>query len=423
MSSTRAINGLDSKYPLTADYLPRLQEALEGPEIEPQRNDGLFLFFIPAMGRPTSTITRLRWADEFPGLSYMRHLPASAFERLESLELCFNPDLGTSLSIDHLKDGLSGAAPTLRHLKLCLEHGYPYGSPGPLEQLILGPELASSSLCSLQSLSLVSVRLTSAALLDIVKSNARSLRHLRLDTIPVTGYLVQQLAELPELKLSTMEIIEEVDNLNLALCARALVRFINGEKPNHCRHSSEDFEYDSEYYSCDAAVRNWVEKKPDYRHATTPKFEYESPSDTASIAASSSSENSVDRRRKGPRPRWSWGRFFNKHGCGEVYYYQVGESHPHGHYTSTWKFTSRDGVVYYGYDPLIQFDDWDPDAGDVEEPTPYCQELREFYRDGNDAEYHMGSLASYLGVGSINWELIKNQAPPEGAIRYDGEPD
>ena len=106
-----------------------------------------------------------------------------------------------------------------------------------------------------------------------------------------------------------------------------------------------------------------------------------------------------------------------------MYYYQVQESLPHRHLTKIWKFTSRDGEVYFGHDPLIQFDDWDPDPGDVEEPTPYCQELRDFYREGEDAEYNMGSLAAYLGKGSINWELIRNQAPPEGAICYSDDLD
>ncbi|KAK4035349.1 hypothetical protein C8A01DRAFT_38194 [Parachaetomium inaequale] len=75
MTSTRIINDIDSEYPMTADYFQRFQDTPRAPEIVPQTNDGLFLFLLPAMDRPTSTIIRLRWADEFPGFSYLRRVP------------------------------------------------------------------------------------------------------------------------------------------------------------------------------------------------------------------------------------------------------------------------------------------------------------------------------------------------------------
>jgi hypothetical protein len=41
------------------------------------------------------------------------------------------------------------------------------------------------------------------------------------------------------------------------------------------------------------------------------------------------------------------------------------------------EFTSRTGDVVYGHGPLLWFDEWDPEAGDVAEATPYGQILDE----------------------------------------------
>lgn len=43
-----------------------------------------------------------------------------------------------------------------------------------------------------------------------------------------------------------------------------------------------------------------------------------------------------------------------------------------------WKFTRRDGLVTYSHDPYEWFDDWDLEAGDREEPTPFCSDPAEF---------------------------------------------
>lgn len=49
---------------------------------------GLSFFPLPAMDRPGSRIKHLRWANEFLGNSYLRPIPASAFEGFQSLSLC-----------------------------------------------------------------------------------------------------------------------------------------------------------------------------------------------------------------------------------------------------------------------------------------------------------------------------------------------
>ncbi len=90
MSSTRIINK-DPEYPMAAALFQRFQDRKFLTILPHETNDGLVYFLAPAMARPSSTITRLRWADEFPGFSYFCRLPAAAVERLESMELWFTP--------------------------------------------------------------------------------------------------------------------------------------------------------------------------------------------------------------------------------------------------------------------------------------------------------------------------------------------
>jgi hypothetical protein len=76
MSSTRLIT-TQSGYPMAASLFQTFQDTPKFPGPPPETNDGLIHFLIPAMDRPTSTVTRLRWADEFPGNSYVRTIPAA----------------------------------------------------------------------------------------------------------------------------------------------------------------------------------------------------------------------------------------------------------------------------------------------------------------------------------------------------------
>ncbi len=123
----------------------------------------------------------------------------------------------------------------------------------------------------------------------------------------------------------------------------------------------------------------------------------------------------------GAELKWVWSRFFpaDKSIPWGIYCYQVPGSHPKAHETEVWKFISRSGEIAYGDDPQDWFDDWDLDAGDVEESTPYCEELRQFYCNGKVVEHHMGSLANYLGENSTAWELIREENPPAGAVLYN----
>jgi hypothetical protein len=72
-----------------------------------------------------------------------------------------------------------------------------------------------------------------------------------------------------------------------------------------------------------------------------------------------------------------------------------------------WKFTCRDGEVGYGTDPLDFFDDWDLEAGDREEPTPYGKSLRHYAQ----------IFSKWAEKGRAG------QEPPAGAFIYEEEED
>lgn len=218
MSSTRII--IHGSYPITASLLQGHQDQVVSPAI-PEINDGLFFFLLPVMDRPTSPIRRLRWADEFPGLSYLRPLSPSSLERLESLDLCFTPTSSyEEESLTALRAAYARAAPSIRHLKLCIDHGAPCRSH--VAQMILGPALATGKECALQSLNLGSVRVHEDSLMSIIKAHASSMRHLYLQGYPVSQRLIHNLRELPDLKLETFQIMG--DDVAEIINGRGLVR-------------------------------------------------------------------------------------------------------------------------------------------------------------------------------------------------------
>ncbi|GAB1315228.1 hypothetical protein MFIFM68171_05438 [Madurella fahalii] len=156
MCSSRIV--ADSGYPMEARLL-QSHQCVTDLSTPPQTNSGLFSFLIPAMCRPNSTVTRLHWAVEFPGVSYLRPFPASAFDHLASIELCLTPssEIDEELS-SNLKAALTRAAPTLRHLKLCFDHGAPTES-NPLAERLLYLSAEAATGFALQTLSLVSANI------------------------------------------------------------------------------------------------------------------------------------------------------------------------------------------------------------------------------------------------------------------------
>ncbi|KAK3903572.1 hypothetical protein C8A05DRAFT_14468 [Staphylotrichum tortipilum] len=402
---------LDSEYHMAAGLFQRYKR-VPLQDMSAQSNDGLFLFLFPAMERPTSTVTRLRWADELAGFSYLRPLPAGAFDHLESLELCLMPSKPKlDASLGHLEAACARAAPTLRRLKLCLDHGRAPSLPSPVELAILGPALARAPSCHLRSLSLVSARCGEDVLFGLFEAHATSLRHVYLEFVGVTAGLIARVAGLTALRLDSIEVVNDTSRM---VCKRALARYINGEPPSQgpamcC------------FGACDGVMRDRVESGGSSLALATADIGEYSESERGSDAESDASEDSMDYRRQ-TGPKWAWSRFVPEDESFPtgVYCFQVASSHPGGHATEYWNFTSRDGETACGTDPLDWFEDWDANAGDIEEPLPYCEALSEFWRNGiRVLETDRRGWPVIYDLGGEAWEELQRENPPAGAVLYD----
>jgi len=448
MTSNRVLSDLE--YPIEASQFQFLKEPPVFKDLsQSQTNDGLFLFLLPAMNRPTSTVTRLRWLDEFPGCGYWRQYPDWAFKNLKSLDMSIGRwmndplepfDSGAGTLLDGLMKAFVSSIPTLRHFKLALDFPWSFGAwrdihPGCiiLRWLINGFALESLSLCSMG--------LETTLLLRLIEGNVASLRRLTLEDVPVFSLLIKNMAQIPGLQLASIQIqiheellysegtwyhdeFESDDGLlsahedsssvgsclpknewsyvRVTVTETALLRYLRGQPPI-C---------DMDHKLHDALLRE----------ETIITTESGSEADVAADSASdTSSENSRHYLRR-TAPKWVWGRYFHKPEFskeGRVFIYQLPGTSDGGYATVTWRFTSRYGEVTYGDDPLEWFEEWDPEAGDTEEPLPYCTALRDYVA--------MDLPAPDLGGSGPVAEALDSEGrvriPPEGAFEYDMEDD
>ncbi|KAK0641391.1 hypothetical protein B0T16DRAFT_419763 [Cercophora newfieldiana] len=398
MTSERVLSNVVYTHPMAAWQFQSFR-------IAAQPNDGLFLFLLPAMARASSTVTRLRWLDECSGCSYLRVFPERAFHKLESLEISApqwkEEDFDDSNVLDGLKTALTSAAPTLRHFKLDLDSTC---VDGPSQHTHLGAillGLLSNGQFALRSLELSSMSLSTSTQLQIIRANATSLRHLTLEDVPAHSKLIEGMAHTPGLRLQSIQLLldrewfhgtswfkdlldpddepsSSDDGLlgkedrskphRLILTERTLLRHLSGER---------------------AVQRNGV-RLCDLLSSGRPTIvvtrdeginEIGGETEASSDDSETSSEDSVAYRQL-TAPRWLWRRLDDASGGGRVVAFQLPEMTPDdiGHPTERWRFTSRNGEVGYGDDPLTWFEDWDLEAGDREEPLPYCKALHDFVR-------------------------------------------
>jgi len=461
MTSERVLSDLG--YPITAWQFQSFQETVqrnsEGTiQRIPETNDGLFLFLLPAMSRPTSAVTRLRWFDEFPGFSVLRPFPDSAFRGLESLEMSvrqwtqvYPQDFD---AVAGLRNALRGAAPTLRHLKVSMDDVMDF-KERPSNAYLGG--MIVVWLCrygfALRSLSLCSMGLLPNMLPRLIRANATSLRHLTVQNTPISPRLVRDMARIEGLDLESIQIIrdeevvygegswwsfdgeadevatlqdEELSNdgtpttagngLSLrkeVVTESALLRYLRGEAPTN--------DHDRQAYQVVDGVSDDIPVLISTLPRTEPTMEGDD--DECASETDSVDSDSVEYRRR-TAPKWGWARYFHIAGSeneGRIFAFPLPNAAIHGHKTERWRFTSRDGDVAYGDDPWEWFEDWDPEAGDLEEPLPYCKALRKFVEMDNRLKG--ADLGEYLGEKSEAWKLVKHLSPPEGAIEYDLDED
>lgn len=419
-------------YPITAKLF-QTHHQWNSDWITPSRkhgNDGLFKFILPAMeDNLVPSVTRLLWEDEFPGGSQFRRARPKAFAQLESLSLYLISD--TRKDYDNLVANLDGAS-NVRHLSLMVQEPHrKLFSAQKLEKAMLritskgGP----SRWTNLQSLSIVSMDTLEHRLVDLVANNADSLRHIYLRNSPIQYATIKALAKIPRLRLKTICLTEDSydwlwsgggEKRKRKVFPEAdLLDEINREVPGGVQSEAV-----RKRWGDDIVILTEEEKGTEYpcnSHRDDVWTSHLHPSirfeDEDKSVCSQDSEDSLDRRvRTGPK--WTWSRFFHESPNGDVYYQQVPDSDTRGTPTVLWRFTYRDGTVNFGVDPLMWFDDWDPEAGDVEEPTPFGQPFLDFLRsDACERDREPISLESFLGQGEA-LELLRNLRPPEGAVLH-----
>ncbi|KAH7324793.1 hypothetical protein B0I35DRAFT_424981 [Stachybotrys elegans] len=256
----------------------------------------------------------------------------------------------------------------------------------------------------LHSLSLISMPLVKSVLRNIVESNVRSLRHLYVADCGLDISDIRDLTAIPGLKLSSFRVLEdgeelqEIFNKSGSLDYGDLESSYAGDKNLH-----EDLYTNS---------RDWRDEE------------------RQSICSHADSDDSLCHRLQ-TAPYWAWGRYYTENAEESrgplVFCHQVSQSYPNSHPTEYWKFTHHTGEIAYGKDPWDWFDSWDPEDGDVEEPTPYCIQLSEYLEatesSARNAHEGAGLSNTWLGVNSAMWEYFKTLRPPEGAIYYDRDMD
>ena len=454
----------DKYYPLSAGTLQVYHAEGGPPPPPPETNDGFVLFLAPTMARPASTVTQLRWVDERPGFSYTRPLPAAALAGLASIDVRFTTSFALeSDAFQALEAACAAAAPSVQHLGLSIvdhpggrgtcheddllfeDYGddqldyfpdeeeeddewraSPPSSTDALGCMLLGRGLSTAPGCALRSLRLVGVRLV-VELVEVIRANVGTLRHLHLEAVGFTYGLLQHLVQVPGIALETMRVLEDYPEYGLG--EDKLLEFVN-RQPAPDAPPLAPLTYDQ--------IRKWPRKL--FGLVTTGRIIDKAicdPDDEAGTCACKRPHRpqhvleegdaclDADDVTAGAAPRWRW-EWCVPPGGGKgkrkvkLYYYPVppddSSAADNDHATEIWRFTDRHGAVGYGRDPLTWFEEWDTAAGDVEEPTPFSHALLRFVRGGPVKPDAAADDGGNTRRGGFREAL-------EGAVAYDRDAD
>ncbi|CAH0023789.1 unnamed protein product [Clonostachys rhizophaga] len=452
MSRHRVIGGC--YYPMTAGHIQvRLPGRWEAPWN--WSSDGLYLFILPAMATMDRPVRRLVWEDGLRGNGAFGRPEPEAFRYLDTLSISlakWNLVHGIPSITDATLSGVKACldvSSNVRHLTLGVEgeiNRWSLVDTCVIEKSLLrySPGIDRSEWTRLHSLSLISMNVGDEMLIAVVRESAETLCHLYLEECNMTLNRVKKLSKIPKLKLQSVRVLSEYPRHQCHLIPeRKLLDYLNhqvipeGEDVDMCTFQDQklefidddddDFDLNLGIYYKDNHFRMFDDDCPEFLATrlvmTLPAFmigdssldddEFEikqvdkrgysddwvgkTDLDLIDSVSVTESEDSVTERiRNGPK--WFWGSYFHDFHEraieGEIYFMQVDDIHPQGWPTTIWKFTSREGLVYYGQDPLEAFEEWDTEQGDLEEATPY----------GRDME---------LAISQTN------DRPPEGAWLYD----
>ncbi|KAK3937475.1 hypothetical protein QBC46DRAFT_416061 [Diplogelasinospora grovesii] len=283
----------------------------------------------------------------------------------------------------------------------------------------------------------------------LVKNHAKTLRNLTLEECKVTCGIVEHLKTIEGLKLESLRVSYE--HANRVISEQDLLSYLRGES-SYCNfqanHNSEDEDWDYDWN--DDADHSSNSDSSDNELVTVfathvliaffedPPAEYgdgdEGDGDRWNVHTDCD-EGDRDLNEEfgcAPAPRWKWGSFVPQNNfMPGLYLWPVEHDEPNSH--ATYRFTSRDGEVGYGTEPLEFWEEWDPSCGDVAEPLSIEDVANQSFWDqmlvdDSDENFWEGPLSTCSPEGGHAREwlqdprnlcrepLIRQQGPPDGAI-------
>ncbi|VUC26250.1 unnamed protein product [Clonostachys rosea] len=361
-------------------------------------SDGLHHFLLPAMEsldhRP---ITRLLWHDESHGASYLRPLPSKqGFRNLVSMNLSFNPKSSRD-SYAHIQACLE-ACKYIRHLALELRDCFQYST---LQSKLLRidddgiPQWYRLNSISLSNFCFLGRH--GQQLLSLIKRSEENLSHLYLEDTEVSFSLIKELARgCSRLSLRSLRIWDNSPSSESVYVPEdMLLNYVNSGTTSGLASANEAFDQNR--------FDRYLEDSRATRYLFTFDGEEASKQESMVETVDERDEEEPSEAHLANAPRWDFDRFYHEdEDDGEVWVFRIGqESRYEGYATQLWKFTNRDGEVAYGRHPLDWWEDWEPNEGDLAEPTPYCDDLFYF-------------VAERQKIFMAGYESLR---PPPGAVR------
>lgn len=395
----------DGPYTFTAQLFYRCL-GLTGPGFSRHSvSSGFFHFLAPAIMENPSKIRRLHFIDHpsRPALYNFTDSESPVFENLTDLNLCLNL-VGTC----HCFVSCLQRARKLRRLRMCFDRTSDKAVSNAMLTLF-GSE-PKRYWPEISTLEFVRVGISPAGdgaadgartLLALLKEHAPTLRSLVLRECDVRRDMIEKMAEIPGLNLKSLRVMTSDEGLPEGIPEwvdeRELLAFVNGEDDSgECiEHLQGQRLFNTFNTTVNPAIRREQEALAcdAWDHSIPPAAD---DCEDYQIGVHGSYGYSVYARykREAGAPRWGFGQF-----GGDLYFWPSSEEGACD--TRTWRFTSRNGEVAFGDEPLEFFSDWESDdeSGYVSEPTPA------------GALVHGGLTLSHPGP-------VAEEDLPEGAMKY-----